>query len=75
MNEKSLTIKEIVAIEPQIGGVLRQASKVKKADWPDYSSFKQQLMPLVGFYSPNKRLRTSSAYEITIQQLVTALNL
>jgi hypothetical protein len=72
---KHLSIDQIKMIEPRVNAILAEAAHTKRARWSDYSRFKLQLIPLVGFYSENKMLRTSYAYDTTIFALCRALKI
>lgn len=72
---KRLSINQIKKIEPRIIGILNEAAHTPRAGWPDYSRFKQQLIPLVGYYCKNEAIRTSNAYETTIEALYRALRI
>ncbi|MVB11342.1 hypothetical protein CAFE_20550 [Caprobacter fermentans] len=75
IQNKHLSIGQIKKIEPRINRVLNDAAHIQEADWPDYSRFKQRLIPLVGYYCKNESLQTSEAYDIVISALCKALKI
>jgi hypothetical protein len=72
---KRMSIKKIVSIEPQIKKVLDDAAKMNNADWPDYSRFKQKILPLVGNLAEKEAIRNSGAYVTVINALCDALKI
>lgn len=74
---KRLTLEEIIALEPEVGRILREAKgEARRKDNQDdlYRWYKGLLSRLVGWYSPHKELRDQECYETAIKALCEALD-
>lgn len=72
------TIDDIERLCPQVRQILNEARSVRhrrRADWADYEFFKSALKSKVGWWSPDERLQTCMAYELSIRALVDALHI
>lgn len=72
-----LEIDEIIALEPEVGSILREAkSNAHRREQADdlYRWYKGLLSRLVGWSSPHEELRGSQCYETAIKALCEALD-
>ena len=75
MKKPIVSLSEIVALEPQIAQVLRQAKRVRHPTWRAYERYKSQLSGLVGSDARNADLRNSAVFCVTIRALCDALKI
>lgn len=72
------TLDEIVATEPQVGRILRDAkAEAFRQDMREalYSRYKGLLARWVGWYAPNEDLRDPVHYQTVVEALCDALGL
>lgn len=72
---KRLTLEEIIALEPEVGRILREAKGEARRQGDDlYRWHKGFLVRLVGWYCPHKELRNQECYDTAIKALCEALD-
>jgi hypothetical protein len=71
-----LEIEDIIALEPDVGMILRRARRTKGRNrYRIYERYKLQLYSLVGWNAAVGELQTEAAYDTAIRALCSALHI
>ena len=72
------SLDDIERVCPELRQILDEAQAIRqrrRADWNDYARLKRRLKSLIGWWSPDHRLQTCEAYELSIRALADALHI
>lgn len=73
-----MTLEQVIAIEPQVGEILREARAAVDGGEPPhklYNGYKARLSRLAGWASPRPELATAQCYETVLRALFDAMEI